>query len=76
MKCVMCKSKLAKSSVNHIVDYNGRIIIIKNVPANVCGQCGEYYIDNDTAMRLEEVVSDLLNNKAEILVLNYSEMVA
>jgi len=27
-------------------------------------------------MRLEEVVSDLLNNKAEILVLNYSEMVA
>lgn len=76
MNCVMCKSKLTKSNVNHIVDYNGRIIIIKNVPANVCGQCGEYFVDNDTAMRLEEVVRELLNNKAEILVLNYSEMVA
>jgi YgiT-type zinc finger domain-containing protein len=72
----MCKSKLAQSKVNHIVDYNGRIVIIKNVPANVCGQCGEYYVDNDTALRLEEVVRKLLNNKAEILVLNYNEMVA
>jgi len=54
----------------------GRIVIIKNVPANVCGQCGEYYVDNDTAMRLEAIAQELLNNKAEILVLNYNELVA
>jgi len=48
VNCIMCKSKLDKSRVNHIVDKMGRIVIIKNVPANVCGQCGEYYVDNDT----------------------------
>ncbi len=76
MNCIMCKSELSKGLINHIVDSGGRIVIIKNVPADVCGQCGEYYIDNETAMKLEEIVSDLLNNKAEILVLNYSELVA
>ena len=76
MNCIMCKSKLAKSRVNHILDNMGRIVIIKNVPANVCGQCGEYFLDNDTAMRLEEIIREFLNNKAEILVLNYNELVA
>ncbi len=76
MNCIICKSKLAKSRINHILDNMGRIVIIKNVPANVCGQCGEYYVDNDTAMRLEAIAQELLNNKAEILVLNYNELVA
>lgn len=76
MNCMICKAKLTKSRVNHILDNTGRIVIIKNVPANVCGQCGEYYVDNDTAMRLEEIVRELVNNKAEILVLNYNELVA
>ena len=76
MNCIICKSKLAKSMINHILDNMGRIVIIKNVPANVCGQCGEYYVDNDTAMRLEAIAQELLNNKAEILVLNYNELVA
>ena len=76
MNCIMCKSKLSNSRVNHIVDSSGCIFIIKNVPANVCGQCGEYYLDNDTAIRLEGIAQELLNNKAEILVLNYNELVA
>ncbi len=76
MNCIICKSKLAKSRINHILDNMGRIVIIKNVPANVCGQWGEYYVDNDTAMRLEAIAQELLNNKAEILVLNYNELVA
>ena len=67
MDYVIYKSKLAKSRVNHILDNMGRIVIIKNVPANVCGQCGEYYIDNDTAMRLEEVARELLNKGTSII---------
>ncbi len=33
---------LTKGSVNHIVDLGEGIIIIKNVPSNICEQCGEY----------------------------------
>jgi len=44
MDCILCKSILIKGNINHIVDFDGHIIIIKGVPANVCKQCGEYYI--------------------------------
>ena len=39
MNCTFCKAPLSNGRVNHIVDL-GNIIIVKNVPANVCKQCG------------------------------------
>ncbi|NMA64599.1 MAG: type II toxin-antitoxin system MqsA family antitoxin [Syntrophomonadaceae bacterium] len=76
MNCIMCKANMTEGKVNHIVDIDGCIVIIKNVPANVCGQCGEYFINNVTALRLEEIVGEVAKSKAEILVLNYVELVA
>ena len=43
-KCSLCRGSLQEGEVNHIVDLDDLIIIIKNVPANVCKQCGEYYL--------------------------------
>jgi YgiT-type zinc finger domain-containing protein len=76
MNCILCKSNLIKGAVNHIVDLDGHIIIIKNVPANVCKQCGEYFIETDVAMKLEKIIEDVMKNKAEIFVVNYSETAA
>ncbi|MDD2511518.1 MAG: type II toxin-antitoxin system MqsA family antitoxin, partial [Syntrophomonas sp.] len=53
MNCVLCKAGMEQKTVNHVVDIQGQIIIVKNVPANVCLQCGEYYIDNEVARKLE-----------------------
>lgn len=56
MNCALCKGNLKKGIVNHIVDLSDGIIIIKNVPANICNQCGEYYVDTETAIKLEGIV--------------------
>jgi YgiT-type zinc finger domain-containing protein len=76
MNCTLCKANLSKGKVNHIVDLGERIIIIKNVPANVCGQCGEYYVDTVTALKLESIVEEAKKNKAEVFIVKYDEMVA
>lgn len=76
MNCVLCKGDLVQGRVNHIVDLDGHIIIIKSVPANVCKQCGEYFLENDTALKVEKIVEEAKKNKAEILVINYSEVAA
>jgi len=67
---------LTEGKVNHIVDFGEGIIIIKNVPANICKQCGEYYLDTKTALKLESIVEEIKKNKAEVFIVNYSEMVA
>ncbi|AJA47866.1 hypothetical protein CPAST_c17960 [Clostridium pasteurianum DSM 525 = ATCC 6013] len=76
MNCILCKANLVQGKVNHIVDLDGHIIIIKGVPANVCKQCGEYFIENDIALKLEKIIEEVIKNKAEIFVVNYSEMAA
>lgn len=76
MRCILCKADLIDGKVNHIVDLGERIIIIKNIPANVCNQCGEYYVDTQIALKLESIVEEVKRNKAEVFIVNYNEMVA
>ena len=40
MECFMCKGELEKKKVNYFVDLENTIIIIKDVPAKVCKNCG------------------------------------
>ncbi len=75
MKCALCKGSLTRGKVNHIIDL-GDGIIIKQVPANICQQCGEYFVDTKTAIKLEKIVEELRRNKAEVLIINFNEMVA
>lgn len=76
MDCIMCKANLYKGTVNHIVDIDGHIIIVKNVPANVCRQCGEYYVDHETALKLEEIVEESKRSGAEVTIINFCEKAA
>lgn len=76
MNCALCKGDLKMGEVNHIVDLGNGIIIIKNVPAKICSQCGEYYVDTKTAMRLEDIVEDFKRNIAEVLIIKYDGEVA
>jgi YgiT-type zinc finger domain-containing protein len=76
MNCALCKANLTNGKVNHIVDLGERIIIVKNVPASVCKQCGDYFVDTDTALKLEAIVEEAKKNKAEVLIVRYNDMVA
>jgi YgiT-type zinc finger domain-containing protein len=76
MNCFMCKGHMFAGTVNHIVDIEGSIIIVRNVPANVCKQCGEAFFDHDVTKKLEEIVEQAKQSKAEIAVINYFDKVA
>ncbi len=76
MHCIICKANLTKGNVNHIICLGDTIIIIKNVPANICDQCGEYYLEIKTALKLESIEEDIKKSKAEVFIVNYSDMIA
>jgi YgiT-type zinc finger domain-containing protein len=76
MNCVACKANLGQGMINHIVDVEGQIIIIKNVPAQVCSQCGEYYLEHQVAINLEHMIEDSKKTRAEVSIINYFDRVA
>ena len=72
MTCFMCKGSLADRLTTFMVDVGSCIVIIKNVPSQVCSQCGETSYSDAVAAQLEKTVADARNVLSEITVVNYS----
>jgi YgiT-type zinc finger domain-containing protein len=72
----MCKGELIEKKVNYMVDLEKTIIIIKDVPAKVCDQCGEQYFDDETSQNIEKIVNKLKDLSTEVTIINYKENVA
>ncbi|MBR0027268.1 MAG: YgiT-type zinc finger protein [Clostridia bacterium] len=41
MKCIYCKGDIETKETNYIADLGKCIIVVRNVPTQVCRQCGE-----------------------------------
>ncbi len=76
MKCFMCKGDMINKNTNYILDLDGSIIIIKNVPSLVCNQCGEVFYENEVMKRIEKIIDIFKNALTEIAIVNYDDKVA
>lgn len=70
MKCVVCKTGTTKKGkTNTMLERDGNFIIVKDIPADVCTQCGEAYFDEKTTKALLHITNEALNNGAELEVI-------
>ncbi len=73
MKCVICKTgEISPGTVTVTLERGSTVLLIKEVPAQVCTQCGEYYLDEHTTRRLYEQAEKALERNAELEVLRYA----
>ena len=77
MICFMCKGAALEGFSTFTADMKGCIVVIKNVPSQICSQCGETSYTDDVAKRLEEIVQSIIASvSTEVAVINYSEKAA
>ena len=74
MRCIMCKGDIASTKHTYIQEFNNCIIIIKNVPALVCSQCGEVYYSDEISEKLEEIVERLQGMVKDIAIFEYDKV--
>ena len=73
--CKFCKcDTVTPSLTTHVVNYNGAIIVIKNVPCEECEKCGEKFYTDEVAENLEKMVNAAKQMMQEIAVLDYSKV--
>ena len=70
--CPICGGKKNNSTTSFTVDYNTGIVIVREVPAKVCSQCGEEWISDDIASKLEEIVSISKKQNQEIFIAKFN----
>ena len=76
MNCLLCKGTIENKNKTFMVELDNCIIIIKNVPSQVCKQCGEVSYSDEVAKQLEVLVNTVRNSITEITVINYTDRVA
>ena len=67
MKCVICKHGETKpGSVTVTLERGDATIVFKDVPAKVCDNCGEKYIDEDVAKELLAKAQELIESGTQV----------
>ena len=72
MKCLICKkgeTQIGKVTVT--LDRGGATFVVKNVPAQVCQNCGEEYVDEKTAAYLLETAEKAVQKGTVVDVREY-----
>lgn len=58
MRCDLCGGRVEKKLISYTLFYEGHWIIVENVPAKVCQQCGEKLFDPEAVGRLQKIIWD------------------
>ena len=65
MKCLYCQGTLIRKSVSYTATRKGYHLIIDQVPAWVCEQCGEPLYEEDTVEAIQQVLQGVDARLAE-----------
>jgi len=66
MQCIHCKGKMKPSTAPLSIDRKGYHVTWNAVPAWVCTQCGEPYFESRQTDIIQEVLSTLDHQSAEL----------
>ncbi len=73
MKCVVCRNGATRSGKSTVtLERGGTILVVKGVPAQVCENCGEEYLDEAEAGHLLDTAEEAVKAGVEIDVRDYA----
>ncbi len=55
-KCSVCHSQTVSKNITYTQWYKGELIVVENVPSEVCQNCGEEYFSPNTVDKIQKVI--------------------
>jgi len=73
MRCVICRQGETKSGTATVtLERQGTTLVIKDVPAKVCENCGEEYVDEEIARRLLQCADEAASTGVQVDIRRYN----
>ncbi len=73
MQCFVCKSgKVMPGRTTYMVERNGHVAVIRDVPAEICAQCGEEYFEAQIAQALYDQTESVLRAGREVEITKFA----
>ena len=76
MKCPICRFGEMKDGFTQVVLTRGNsTVIFRNVPAQICDDCGEYYLDEETAKDIYNRAEYCFTSGQEVAIIEYKQQI-
>jgi len=62
-KCSLCGGVLRKGKTELVIRVSEEIVVIKDIPAYVCENCGEPYFTPETSRRIDKIMEDFYGDR-------------
>jgi YgiT-type zinc finger domain-containing protein len=73
MKCVICRHGETRTGrVTVTLQRGGTTVIVRDVPADVCENCGEYYLSEQVTEQLLARSEQAVKSGAEVEILRFA----
>jgi YgiT-type zinc finger domain-containing protein len=71
-KCALCGGNRISGTATFSADRGGVVVVIRDVPATICDQCGEEWFEDGVVQALQESVEGARSRGAQIEVTSMS----
>lgn len=68
-RCPLCSGRKVSGKTTYSVDLGFGVVIVRNVTATICDQCGEEWIAHDVARKLEKLVDEARQKRLQVEVM-------
>ncbi len=73
MKCVICKhGQTSQGTTTVVLTKNKLSVIIREVPADICENCGEYYLDEETTKKVLQIAQQAVERNVELEICDFA----
>ncbi|MBV6505657.1 MAG: hypothetical protein ILNGONEN_01221 [Syntrophorhabdaceae bacterium] len=69
--CPICGGLKTPGTTTYTVELGTGVVVVRNVQAQICSQCGEEWIDHQTAQKLESIVEEARAKQRQVEVLAF-----
>lgn len=73
MKCIVCHNGETRSGTTSVTFHNDeQTVVVNEVPAQVCENCGEAYVDEGVTEQLLTIAAEARQSRAQVLVRDFA----
>lgn len=71
-RCPLCGGAISSKKTTFSVDLGKGILIVREVPAQICALCDEEWFCSDVSQRLDQLAADMREKGTEVEIISYS----
>ncbi len=72
LQCPLCGGNKSAGKTTFTTDLGFGVVVVRDVPATVCAQCGADWIQDEVAERLETIVNDAREKHHQVEVTTFT----